>query len=323
MELDADDRDYDVYTELMSDDPVVEAKYQDIERFLRPGLIVDDGCGDGALLCRIAEDHPDSALVGVDLSGEMLDRAEHRIRLQGHQDAVIGLEQHDMTRAVPRFGRADTIISSSTTHELWSYGDGDEELVDYYRAKCAELEQGGRFIIRDVIAPNSPDEDIHLWLDADDGSNDDIYAVFDDPDERTAHLDGLSTRARFHRFNRDVTGRDVAGKQDHTCHDGRMLYRMARRDAAEYLLTKDYTDNWDSEMQESFTHWTVDDHVAALEAACFDIVHANAYTSDWIRDNRFDGTAALYADAGDGLARTDYPPTNAVIVAEKRITEVP
>lgn len=328
MDLHEDDRDYDIYTELMSDDPVVEAKYRDIERFIQPGLIVDDGCGDGALLCRIAEDEPDSALVGVDLSGEMLERAEQRITLDSHNDVVIGLEQHDMTEAVPRFGRADTIISSSTTHELWSYGDGDEALKEYYTAKHMELERGGRFIIRDVVAPEDPDERVYVWLNPDDGRNENILATFDDQEARQDHLDGLSTRARFHRFCHEFSGRmygdDPARPVEAVVDDvvvwgGKTLYGMAKRDAAEYLLTKDYTDNWVNEMRESFTHWTAADHASMLERSCFDVIHAESYTSDWIRKNRLDGTVELYEQTADGFEPIGYPPTNTVVVGEKEV----
>lgn len=328
MDLHEDDRDYDVYTDLMSDDPVVEAKYKDIEPFIQPGIIVDDGCGDGALLCRIAEDEPDSALVGVDLSAEMLERAEERIALERHADVVMALEQHDMTRAVPRFGRADTVISSSTTHELWSYDDGDGALKEYYRAKHMELERGGRFIVRDVVAPDDPEETVYLWLNGEDGGNEDILATFESAEERKEHLDSLSTRARFHRFCHDFSGRTYGGDPARPVeavvdavveHEGRMLYGMAKRDAAEYLLTKDYTDNWNNEMRESFTHWTAQDHAAVLEEACFDVIHAESYTSDWIREHRFEGAAELYERTGDGFKPVDYPPTNTVVVGEKEV----
>lgn len=329
MDLDNAERDFDVYTDLMSDDPVVEAKYEDISPYIHPGLIIDDGCGDGALLARIAHSQafPDSYFIGVDLSSEMLERAEERREMAGAADAIIAFQQHDMTAAVPRLGRADTIISSSTTHELWSYGEGDVELRDYYGAKCMELEDGGRFIIRDVIGPDRPDDPVDLWLSPA-GADSDIYASFAGPAARAEHLDELSPRARFRRFCRDFHGRpygdDTADAFEEVVdavveREGKTLYRMARRDAAEYLLTKDYTDNWSEEMQESFTHWSVDDHVDALTTHCFDIVDAYSYTSDWIRENRFVGEAALCAPTDEGLDPVNYPPTNAVIAAEKRV----
>lgn len=317
MELANETRDYDVYTDLMSDDPVVDVKYDDIRRHIRPGLVVDDGCGDAALLERVAEDYPDIALIGVDLSEEMLDRARARAHLGGFDDAVVQFLQVDMTRTVPRIGRADTVISSSTCHELWSYGDGDAILDQYFDAKWHELANRGRFIIRDVVGPVDPDRDIYLWLNSDDGDNTGIYRAFDDDAAQTDHLDRLSTDARYHRFAADFAGRDFTGVTDTIRHDGKELYRMPARDAAEYLLTKDYTDNWESEMQESFTHWAAADFADALTDTGFAVIHEETYTSPWIEEHRFDGTAAVYEETDDGLQQVDYPPTNIVIVGEK------
>lgn len=319
MDVVDDGRDYDVYTDLMSDDPVVDVKYDDIREHIRPGIVVDDGCGDAALLEQVTTDYPDIALIGVDLSKEMLDRARERAALGGFDDAVISFQQIDMTEAVSRIGRVDTVISSSTCHELWSYGCGDDELRDYFEVKWHELESKGRFIIRDVIGPDRPDRDVYLWLNPDDGSNDDPYRTFEDDGAQTTYLDQLSTRARYHRFEDEFEGRPFTGVMEKIEHDDQDLYRMAARDAAEFLLTKDYTDNWDSEMQESFTHWTIDDYEEALQDAGFDVIHAEAYTSSWIKEHRFQDAAAVYKEQGGELESVPYPPTNAVIVGEKSV----
>ena len=66
-------RNYSTYTRDMAG--AIDLKYDEIRPFLRPGKIVDEGCADDALLQRVAHDFPDSDLIGVDLSAEMLARA--------------------------------------------------------------------------------------------------------------------------------------------------------------------------------------------------------------------------------------------------------
>lgn len=303
MDIETDSRDYDLYTDLMSDDPVVEQKFDDIKEFIRPGMIVDDGCGDGALLGRIAELYPDTVLIGADLSGEMIERTEERARIDGFDDSLITTHQFDITESISRFGPASTIISSSTCHEIWSYGDEDD-LENYLWVKHHELEDGGRMIIRDVIGPENPEKDVGLWLDPENGEEGD-------------GLDSLSTRDRFHRFEEDFEGRSFTGAKSRIEYDGKELLVMEARDAAEYLLTKDYTGNWDSEMRESFTHWSQSDYEEVLEDIGFEVIHSETYTNQWIEENRLQDEAELYEIEDGEIIAGKYPPTNIVVVGEK------
>lgn len=318
MDIGDNNRDYDVYTDLMSDDPVVDQKFNDIKEFIRPGIIVDDGCGDGALLSRISDLFPDVTLIGADLSEEMIERTKYRAEKENFNDALITAHQFDITESISRFGGpADTIISSSTGHEMWSYGDGDPEIENYLWCKYHELGDGGRMIIRDVIGPENPERDIGLWLNDENGSNTDIHATFEEDQEQTEHLDALSTRARLKRFEEDFAGREYTGVKDVVEYDGKELLVMEAGDAAEYLLTKDYTNNWDSEMSESFAHWSKNDYENVLEKVGFEIEHSETYTSEWIEENRFEGEAEMYEIDEEGFSEAEYPPTNIVVVGEK------
>jgi SAM-dependent methyltransferase len=316
MDLGSDNRDYDVYTDLMSDDPVLQQKFEDIEEFVRPGIIVDDGCGDGALLGKISQLYPDVTLIGADLSREMIERTKKTAKEEDFDDALITAHQFDITESISRFGPVDTIISSSTGHEIWSYGEGNQEMQHYLNCKNLELANGGRMIIRDVIGPKNLGEDIGLWLNSENGQNTDIYETFQEDQEQTEHLDSLSTRARLKRFEQDFEGREYEGVKETFEHEGEEILVMEKADAAEYLLTKDYTDNWDSEMTESFTHWNQTDYENALEDAGFDVIHSETYTNEWIQENRFEPEAQLY-ELDEELSETGYPPTNIVIVGEK------
>ena len=117
-------RNYSTYTRDMAG--AIDLKYDEIQPFLRPGKIVDEGCADGALLERVAQDFPDSDLIGVDLSAEMLARAHEAQRAGAFGGAFVFFKQQNLMTPVSdaQADRADTIICNSTLHELWSYGAG-------------------------------------------------------------------------------------------------------------------------------------------------------------------------------------------------------
>jgi len=95
------------------------------------------------------------------------------------------------------------------------------------------------------------------------------------------------------------------------------LISVARRDAQEFLLHKDYTDNWRSEMKETFTHWTWDDWVSKLGEQGFTIhPHSLTYTNLWIRDHRWSGQVRLWQDQKRSLT-VEWFPTTMVIAAVK------
>ena len=90
---------------------------------------------------------------------------------------------------------------------------------------------------------------------------------------------------------------------------------------------KDYIDNWDSEMHEEFAFWGFSDWKAALQSAGFHIIEnpnepetgSRVYTNPWIVENRWEGKVALYEMGQNGdLEPLPYPPTNIVLVGEKR-----
>jgi hypothetical protein len=84
------------------------------------------------------------------------------------------------------------------------------------------------------------------------------------------------------------------------------------------MSRKDYTDNWESEMHETFTFWSIDDWKAELEKVGFVIAsESQAYTNTWIVDNRLKGKVELYTEHSGALQALPYPVTNMMLIAEK------
>ena len=298
-------RDYVTYTRAMAE--AVDLKYAEIKPFLKPGKIVDEGCADGALLERVAQDFPDSDLIGVDLSSEMLARAHEAQRAGAFGGAFVFFKQQNlMTPVSPSQARSvDVVICNSTLHELWSYGDGDETVRAYLRGKHVQLRPGGRLVIRDVVGPDDKDALVLMKCATDDG------VVTEDPD---VPISALSTFSRFGRFRQDFRPGEP---RPAVTQDDQGRFRLPLGLAMEFIAKMTYADNWLSEMHEAFCFWSFGDWTRELESVGFAVLPAShAYVNEWRMAHHFEGHAALF-DL-DGAPRP-FPVTNMALAAEKPV----
>lgn len=329
-------RDYAAYAYGMGNREIIGLKYADIKEAIVPGKIVDEGCADGALLVPIAKDYPDSDLIGIEITGEFLARCHERLRAGDFGGSYVHFHQRNITEPIFEDNAIDTTICNSTVHELWSYGRQAATVHAYFANKYRQTARGGRLLIRDVVGPEDKEQEVYLWLNDQDGRNENIFANFAEPADLATHLSGLSTYARFLRFARDFLaearaegqrGPETAVRYREATIDGRRYIVLPLKDAAEYIAKKDYTDNWQSEAHEEFTFWSFSEWKAALSAAGFEVVEnpnepakgSRVYTNPWIVSNRFVGKVALYRMVDGRLEALPYPPTNIVLVGQKSI----
>ena len=126
-------------------------KLEDLLPWVRPGRIVDKGCGTGKLLVELSRRFPGASLVGVDLSRELLRRSDENTYAGGDVQLVLG----DAADQQLPDGSADSVIFSSIMHEIYSYSGYDKARIDRALASAArELKPGGRLLIRDGISPD-------------------------------------------------------------------------------------------------------------------------------------------------------------------------
>ncbi len=299
-------RNYFTYTRDMAG--AIDLKYREIQPFLRPGKIVDEGCADGALLQRVARDFPDSDLIGVDLSAEMLARARESQRAGAFGGAFVFFKQQNLMTPVSdaQADRADTIICNSTLHELWSYGAGDETVRAYLHGKRKQLRPGGCLVVRDVVGPDDKEALVLLECAPDDGLP---------HDDGAADVAALSTLARFARFRRDFRPHEVHPDAEPVIQNGRTLLRLPLGYAMEFVAKMDYTDNWLSEMHEAFCFWSFADWTRELTGAGLRVLPgSHAYVNEWRIEHSFQKRVRLYALDGTLLP---FPVTNMVLAAEK------
>ena len=100
----------------------------------QPGeLILDVGCGDGALTARIVE--AGARAIGLDASPDMVEAARSR----GIDAFVADAESLDLTKQAERFGQFDAVFSNAALHWMT---DPDAVATGIF----AVLKQGGRFV---------------------------------------------------------------------------------------------------------------------------------------------------------------------------------
>ncbi len=328
-------RSYSVYAEGMNQRVLLEEKYRDIKDAIVPGKIVDEGCADGALITLLAKDFPDSDIIGVELTSEFTARCMERMRAGEFGGTFVHFHQRDLLEPIFRDRSVDTTICNSTTHEIWSYGEKAASLERYLAYKHAQLREGGRLVIRDVVGPEDKDEEVYLWANDADGSNDEPLKSINDREAFRIHLEGLSTHGRFVRFAEDyLADMRRAGRRGEETKvvyreeevDGLRYFVLRLKDAAEFISKKDYTDNWQSELNEEFAFRSFSEWKSLLGRIGFDVIEnpnkksvsSRAFTIDWIVKHRFEGKVRLYKKEGGALREVGYPVTNMVLIGEKR-----
>lgn len=329
-------RDYGTYVVGMGNNEIIELKYRDISQVIKPGRIVDHGCADGALIARMARDFPDSDFYGIDASSTMIELARQGQTLKRFgNDTFVFFRHGNIISPLFKGPAATTVTSLSLLHEVWSYGAQQRSIDDYLASVRGQLLPGGRLVVRDVVGPEDKEKEVYFWCNPEDGSNENVYATFLDGKQLARHLNSLSTKARFMRFAEDfLAGMRQSGRRGP---DTRISYRTERvdgleyfvlrlKDAAEFMATKDYTDNWQSEMNEEFTFKSFSEWKEALANSGFRVIEtpnepekgSRAYTNHWMVEKRFKDKVALYTKMQDGTLRPmAWPVTNVVLVGEK------
>lgn len=314
-----DTRDYNVYVRQMDD--IAEMKYQDTASFIQPGRIGDIGCAVGSWIKLACKDERfrESDFYGIEVSRYLYELCQQRkINGEFSNPFVFFSKKNAVTGLAYDPSSMNTIHTSSLTHEIESYGSR-QDLIQFIRNRFEELVHGGVWINRDVVAPYNKSKEVLLWLNDTDGSNDDPHRILESKASLAEYLQQLSTYARFLRFAKDF--RKQEGYKllyAETIYEQKRYIRLSLGDAAEYLSRKDYTDNWQSEMHETFCFWDFNEWKNEMETAGFRIHPSSvAFTNDWIVENRWKGKAALFQLSNGQLVAEPWPVTTMFLIGVK------
>lgn len=316
-------RDYNTYVREM--DEIAELKFQETVPFLRPGRIGDIGCAVGSWIKLVCQDpkYTESDFYGVEIARHLYQLCEQRKENGEFQNPnVFFLRKNAVSGLVyPRLSM-NAIHTSSLTHEIESYGDRSQ-LLAFIKNRFEELVYGGVWINRDVVGPEDKEKEVYVWMEEDSSTNQGFgpekFPSFKD------YLESLSTKERFFQFQQDF--RKEQGYVLRTTSilvDGIEYHCMKLKDICEYISKKDYTDNWKSEMHESFCFWSFDEWKEQLESIGFKISpNSRAYRNEWLVKNRYEGKIKLFLPRIPNPKLTadlipfDFPVTHMLMLAEK------
>jgi SAM-dependent methyltransferase len=280
-------RDFKVYAAGM--DASLALKISDLCPHIRPGTIVDKGCGTGTLLVHLSTLFPDSQIIGMDLSRELLRTAESQYYPNHNVSIVKGNIIHE--RFAP--GTLSTVLFSSVIHEVYSYNGYDRDQVRLALANTRrELRPGGRVLIRDGVKP----EGGHVWM------------CCDEETERRFRKLAVEFKAKSANPGVSFKERELGGRR---------WFVLGLHEANEFLSKKDYLVNWAIEVNEEFGVFTLAEWRQELEALGYRIVEARSYCNPWILENRYRGRVWLHADERTKPGKViPFPDTTAVLVGE-------
>jgi len=297
-------RDYRVYSASFSDSAA--RKWDLVRSHVRPGRVVDIGCGAGSVL-ELADREPalrESDLIGVEVARHLYEECVHK-KAQGvfTNPNVYFYRRNVLGGAVFAPRSVDTTLTFALTHEIWSYGSRLASLRRFSQAIYDHTVPGGVWVNSDVCGPDDPTRTVLLSLSTTDGRS--------SPSPSSADVAALSTRARLDRFASDFafpfSYKPVPDRPD--------TVEISLTDAMDYLTRKDYTVNWESETREQFCGMSFAAWVALLRSVGFEVDPASReYRNDWIVENRIAPVASLTDVDGRPL---DWPVTHALLVARR------
>ncbi|NQZ01683.1 MAG: hypothetical protein HRT45_13550, partial [Bdellovibrionales bacterium] len=110
------------------------------------------------------------------------------------------------------------------------------------------------------------------------------------------------------RFGRGVEGEQIS--QD----SFGPTYKTKLRWLYEYIFRKDYHNNWETELEELYGFWTMNEALTLVGEAGFEMLHSERVRNPWIIENRLRGKIRVFDGQGNAV---DFPDYQMIVVAQK------
>lgn len=265
------------------------------------GRVADMGMGSGAGSHALAALYPGLEVIGVDVDEAMVELARQRFQLPNLK-FVCG----DLAAPIFEPYSLDGIFDCSVLHHVTTFGGYRyENAAAALESQAGQLKTHGVLVVRDFVAPANGDRPVLLDLHANDGD--------DSIDPRKA-----STAALFCRFAAEFRSLSSAPgfsfEERGPPRSGWRRFRLPYRAAVEFILRKDYRQDWEAEVKEEYTYFTQAEFEAVFAQLGLRLLASTPIWNPWIVANRWLGKVELRG--GDG-ALLELPPTNYVIAGER------
>lgn len=277
------------------------------------GRVADMGTGSGGGAQALAALYPELRVFGVDLDPTTVAIARETHRLP-NLDFVVG----DVAQPVFEPGSLDGIFDSSVLHHVTSFGGYDHEAAARaLAAQVPQLRPHGVLVVRDFVHPGFG----VALLDVrhDDGAAP-VAEGADGPEDPRR----CSTAALLERFSREFRSlhatpgfpleRVEVAPGPGAPAPGFTRYRLALHHAVEFVLRKDYREDWAAEAKEEYGYFTQARFEEVFAALGLRVLASQPIRNPWIVRHRFRGKFALRDERGE---EREAPATNYVIVGER------
>lgn len=297
--MDRSQKGQEIYVESMEKSALDKTR---ILPFVKQGIIIDMGAGAGPITYLLSNNFPNSKIIAVDNSDDMINRLKKRFL-----DTNIEIVQSD-ARDFKYSEPIDTIILISTVHEIFSFNNYSHQgVIETFQNIKHQLKKGGRLIIRDGVQP----EDEILYISP---KNEGTYRRFFKFSE--------SFRVRPLIFYEGTFQKDSfiqhRSKNFEDFYKNKFFFEMHSQDVSELLSKYFYAEeNWVVELKEQFGIWSLREYQRILIELGFYIVYAEAYVLPYLYKNYYSKDFNLFKLESGLLTKTQYPPSTMILVAEK------
>ena len=220
---------------------------------VKPGTIVEYGCGSGLVLEILSARFPASMIVGVDRCRERLAEV-----VEKNLENVV-LVEADISHTIFADGAADSALFVASLHEVYSHLGG-QKVDEAFSMAHEVLKEDGILLIQDFLKP------------------------FPQPVEIVPRNE--QTLQRFLRFSNEFRPREVRYRRERRG----LLLDIA--DAVEFIskYRSPTEEDWNEEMTETHFFFTEEEYVRAAQNAGFTVQASKTlvHSERWWEENRED-----------------------------------
>ncbi len=254
---------------------------------LTRGRVADMGMGSGTGSEALASLYPSLDVIGVDINPEMVVLARERYRLPN-----LSFITGDIAEPCFEAESLDAVFDSSVLHHVTTFNGYDYSTAERaLKVQTEQLRANGTLIVRDFVALEPG------------------LVLLDLPQD-TAEL--LLKFSREFRKLSQTPGFSLS--EEPAPRPDWRRFRLEHRLAHEFVLRKDYLEDWDTEVLEEYCYFTQAEFEQVFARLGLRVLASHPVVNPWIVRHRFDGKFELRDPEGQLL---DDPPTNYVIVGEK------
>jgi SAM-dependent methyltransferase len=248
--------------------------------FVKPGKIIELGCGNGVVLDLLSRAFPTSEIEGFEISKEIAKIAKKRKYPNNNVNVFVG----DATKKLKKDESCDTVIFCSVLHEIYSYS-GLKSLMKALVFAHKMLKKGGRIVIRDGVKPGKEV----------------VYIGFKN----------RKTKEKFFRFAKDFRPYRIKFRK---LKDGKV--ELSKQDCMEFLTKYFYDINWKVETGEQFGIFTLNEYKNVLKKVGFKIVYSEKYLLPFLK-NKYKKDVKIFKKIRNKFVQTSYPDSTMILVGEK------